>query len=58
MGHLGASTTTTYLYLVPAITATTSIIILGEPLTPTIVAGLALTIAGLAVSQSKRKQAS
>lgn len=56
--RLGASTTTTYLYLVPAITATTSIIVLGEPLTPTIVAGLALTIAGLAVSQSKRKQTS
>lgn len=58
VGHLGASATTTYLYLVPAITATTSIIVLGEPLTPTIAAGLALTIAGLAVSQSKQKQAS
>lgn len=55
VGHLGASTTTTYLYLVPAITATTSIIVLGEPLTPTIAAGLVLTIAGLAVSQSKKR---
>lgn len=53
--RLGASTTTTYLYLVPAITATTSIIVLGEPLTPAIIGGVALTIAGLAVSQSKKR---
>lgn len=50
--RLGAVTSTTYIYLVPAITATASIILLGEPLTLPIVAGLVLTIAGLILSQS------
>ena len=50
--HLGAVTSTTYIYLVPAITATASIILLGEPLTLPIIAGLVLTIAGLILSQS------
>lgn len=49
--HLGATTTTTYIYLVPAITAAASIIVLGEPLNVTIVAGIALTIGGLLLSQ-------
>lgn len=49
--HLGATISTTYIYLVPAITATSSILILGEPFTVAIVAGLALTIAGLFLSQ-------
>lgn len=49
--RLGAVVSTTYIYLVPAITATASIILLGEPLTVPIVTGLALTIAGLVLSQ-------
>lgn len=49
--RLGAATSTTYIYLVPAITATASILVLGEPLTVPIVAGLLLTIGGLALSQ-------
>lgn len=53
--HLGATTTTAYIYLVPAITATASILILGEPLNALIVTGIALTIAGLALSQSKKR---
>lgn len=53
--HLDAATSTTYIYLVPAITATASIIILGEPLTPTIVCGVAFTVTGLVISQSKPK---
>lgn len=51
--HLGAATSTTYIYLVPAITAVASILILGEPLTSTIVVGVMLTITGLILSQSK-----
>lgn len=49
--RLGAVTSTTYIYLVPAITAAASIAVLGEPLTAPIVGGIALTIAGLVVSQ-------
>lgn len=49
--RLGAVASTTYIYLVPAITATASIILLGEPLTVPIVVGLMLTIAGLVLSQ-------
>lgn len=52
--HLGATTTTAYIYLVPAITATVSILILGEPLNALIVSGIALTIVGLALSQCKK----
>ena len=51
MRRLGAVVSTTYIYLVPAITATASIILLGEPLTVPIVTGLALTNAGLVLSQ-------
>lgn len=48
--HLGAVVTSTYIYLVPALTGTASVIVLGEPLTAPIVGGLGLTIAGLALS--------
>lgn len=51
--HLGAARSTAYIYLVPAITAASAIAILGEPLTPLIISGLALTIAGLMLSQSR-----
>lgn len=51
--HLGAAISTTYIYLVPAITATASIIILGEPLTPAIIIGVLLTIGGLLLSQKR-----
>lgn len=54
--HLGATTTTTYIYLVPAITATASMIILGEPFTPLIVLGIVLTISGLLLSQSRETE--
>lgn len=56
--HLGPTISTTYIYLVPAITATSSALILGEPLTPLILCGLALTIVGLLISQKRyRKEA-
>lgn len=49
--HLGATVSTTYIYLVPAITATASILLLGEPLTALIVLGVLMTIGGLLLSQ-------
>ena len=52
--HLGAATAATYIYLVPAITATASILLLGEPLNAPIVLGTCLTISGLLLSQGKR----
>ncbi len=55
--RLGAALSTTYIYLVPAITAAASIIILGEPVTLTILLGLVLTIAGLLLSQMKTTRA-
>lgn len=51
--HLGATISTTYIYLVPAITATASIILLGEPLNALILVGICLTIAGLLLSQKR-----
>lgn len=51
--HLGATTSTTYIYLVPAITATASVLILGEPMNVLIVTGLAMTIGGLLLSQQR-----
>ncbi len=56
--HLGAVVTSTYIYLVPALTGAASALVLGEPVTAPIVAGVALTIAGLMLSnrpQEKRQ---
>ena len=51
--RLGPVTAMAYQYLVPVITIAISVSVLGEPLTPAIVAGAVLTIAGLVVSQLK-----
>lgn len=51
--HLGPTISTTYIYLVPAITATASILLLGEPLNIFIVLGVLMTIAGLLLSQRR-----
>lgn len=48
---IGAVTTSTYIYLVPAITVATSVIILGEPLSFLLLLGTALTIGGLVISE-------
>lgn len=48
--HLGAVVTSTYIYLVPALTGAASALVLGEPVTAPIVAGVTLTIAGLMLS--------
>lgn len=51
--NLGAATSTTYIYLVPAITTTASILVLGEPLNPAIIAGVLFTITGLLISHNR-----
>ena len=51
--HLGPTISTTYIYLVPAITATASVLLLGEPLNLPIVAGVLMTVAGLLLSQKR-----
>ncbi|MEY8460297.1 DMT family transporter [Eggerthellaceae bacterium 24-137] len=53
--HLGAVVTSTYIYLVPALTGAASAIVLGEPFTAPIAAGLVLTITGLALSNRPRQ---
>lgn len=51
--ELGPVKTTAYIYLVPVVTIATSVVILGEPLTPAVIAGAVLTIAGLVISELK-----
>ncbi|MEG2932116.1 MAG: DMT family transporter [Gordonibacter sp.] len=48
---LGAVKTSAYIYLVPVITVTASVVVLGEPLTIPIVLGIVLTCAGLVLSE-------
>ncbi len=55
--HLGPTISTTYIYLVPAITATASILLLGEPLNALIVLGVLMTIVGLLLSQRREPAA-
>lgn len=43
--------TSLYIYLVPALTVLASAAVLGDPLTPPVVAGVLLTIAGLFLSE-------
>lgn len=55
---LGALKTSAYIYLAPAVTVVASAIILHEPVTWATVAGLVLTLAGLALSEdlSRKKR--
>lgn len=53
--HLGPVVTSTYIYLVPALTGTASALVLGEPLTAPVIGGLALTIAGLMLSNRPKR---
>ena len=48
---LGAVKTTVYIYLVPVVTVVSSMIILHETITPLAIAGTALTLTGLILSQ-------
>jgi drug/metabolite transporter (DMT)-like permease len=53
VGILGAVKTSVYIYLVPLITITASVLILKEKITPVAGAGAVLTIAGLFLSEWK-----
>lgn len=48
---LGPVRTSLYIYLVPALTVLASAAILGDPLTPPVIAGVVLTISGLLLSE-------
>ena len=50
---LGAVKTSVYIYMVPVITVTTSVIILREEITRIAVFGIVLTLAGLFISENK-----
>ena len=49
--HLGATSASAYIYLQAPVTVVWAVILLGEPFTAAIVAGLALVIVGLALSE-------
>jgi drug/metabolite transporter (DMT)-like permease len=53
VGLLGAVKTSAYIYLVPIITVAASVLILHEPLTPTLIVGVCLTLIGLWLSESR-----
>ena len=50
---LGAVKTSIYIYMVPVITVVTSVIVLGETVTPASALGILLTLTGLLLSESK-----
>lgn len=50
--RLGAVKTSVYIYLVPVVTLVTSVLVLSEPLTPALVIGAVLTLAGLGLSET------
>lgn len=52
---LGAVKTSVYIYMVPVITAVTSAIILHEVMTTATVCGIGLTLAGLFLSENRKK---
>jgi len=52
---LGSVKTSVYIYLVPVVTVTSSVIILKEPITIKIIIGTILTVLGLFISQFERK---
>ncbi len=51
--HLGSVKTSVYIYMVPVITAVTSALVLRETITPTALCGMALTLAGLFLSEKR-----
>ena len=50
---VGAVKTSVYIYLTPIVTIVTSAIVLGEKITPLLILGTALTLAGLILSEAK-----
>ena len=53
VSKLGPARTSAFIYAVPVLTATASVVILGEPFTLPMVAGIALTLVGLVISQHR-----
>lgn len=53
MKQLGAVKTSLYIYMVPVITVTASVLILREQITPLAGMGIVLTLAGLFLSERK-----
>ena len=51
--RLGSVKTSVYIYMVPVITAVTSVLILREPLTAAALSGLVLTLLGLFISEKR-----
>ncbi|MCC8122008.1 MAG: DMT family transporter [Oscillospiraceae bacterium] len=51
--RLGAVKTSVYIYLVPIVTVTASVLVLHEPLTPVLVIGAAFTLVGLWLSEKQ-----
>lgn len=49
--RLGAVRTSVYIYMVPAVTIATSVLVLKEPVTKVSAAGALLTVAGLFLSE-------
>lgn len=54
--QLGAIKTSLYIYMVPVITVTASVLILKEKITPMAGVGIVLTLAGLFLSERKSGQ--
>lgn len=53
---LGAVKTSVYIYMVPVVTATTSAVILGEPMTGFTLCGIGLTLLGLYLSENRSRR--
>lgn len=51
--QLGPVKTSVYIYLVPIVTVISSSLLLKEPLTPSILCGMALTLAGVCISERR-----
>lgn len=55
VSRLGAVKTSVYIYLVPVVTVLTAMAVLKEKITPLMTVGIALTLLGLIISESKKR---
>lgn len=53
LGELGATRTSTVTYLIPVVAVTLGVVVLGEPLTPAMVAGAVVVVLGVAMVQRR-----
>lgn len=58
LGELGATRTSTAVYLVPVVAVTLGVVLLGESVTPTMLVGAAIVIVGVAMVQRRGRAAS